>query len=123
MKLDIHCSGPDLDALQKACIRTTVGFAAWHDSGRVRCIRVLLGDAPEKSIRCVLVAETAEGAAIRVEGAAGHLQAAVQEAADRLEVTLWRAPRTPAPAHRIGPPRPQAKMPSRAASAMAATAG
>lgn len=93
MRLAIEAKKIEIDALLSEWIRTTLLFAAWNFDVGVENISIRLDREPdEESVfryDCGVVAHTEIGP-VAAEGTGSDVWAAVQDAADRLEVDLYR---------------------------------
>lgn len=100
MKLVLEARDLEIDAWIRDYVRTTVGFAIWHHALDFEAVHVRLDCARDEQgdayLRCGLRAQLASGEAVSSGATATDLCNAVQEAADLLEVALYR-PARPAP--------------------------
>ncbi len=94
MYFEIEKSGVELDAGTRDFVVTMVGFAARYNSPPVERVEIHLERDLEVDgsdvTRCALTAQTIDGERAHVESVDVDVTLAVQEAADQLELALYR---------------------------------
>jgi len=92
MKIEVDAHELALDGTTRNWIRCLITFATWNHEPRVEHVKIDLRQrTAEGGIRCALHAATEEAFWIQEEACGPTVAQAIQEACDRLEVSLFRS--------------------------------